>query len=112
MNALGVEHMNLTSGSYIISIIVSCIITSIFYNTDKTPKIKDFIYRLFLLDKFSQDSRKYSLSKTIMILYVFLICYSVAGFLTSINLNFKQVLIIGVLYPLGFRMFFNGSYQK
>lgn len=100
--------MDLTSKSYIISIIISCIVTSVFYTTDKIPRIKKFIYRLFLLNKFALDSKKYTFSKFIMILYVFSLCHSVIGFLTNINLNIEQVLIIGILYPLGFRMFLMG----
>lgn len=96
----------------IFSIICSCIIVSVFYSTHKVPKTKEFIYNLFLLNKFPPNSLKYVISKVLMILYVFLICNYIIGFIVSINLNAKSILIIGVLYPLAFRAFFNGSYNK
>ena len=47
-----------------------------------------------------------------MIFYIFLMSNYIMNFVTGVGLNIKQILIIGILYPLIFRMFFNGSYQK
>lgn len=73
---------------------------------------KKVVYKLFLLHKFPPGSTKYLFSKVLMILYIFLICNYIIGFLINVNLNIKPVLIIAILYPLGVRAFFNGSYSR
>ena len=83
-----------------------------FYNTDAIPKVKRFFHKLFLLNKFPSSSKRYTFSKFLMILYIFLMSNYIINSITSVGLNIKQILIIGILYPLTFRMFFNGSYEK
>ena len=97
---------------FVLSIALSYIITTLFFTTHKLSKIKGAISNLFLLNKFDPQSTRYRIGKCLMFIYVFVICTGVAFSIFKLHIEVTNLFIIGLGYPLIFRMFFNGSYPK
>lgn len=96
----------------VISIVLSYIMTTLFFTTYKLSKIKKALSNLFLLNKFNSQGTKYKISKCLMLIYIFLMFTILISSTLNRHVEITNLLIIGLGYPLIFRMFFNGSYSK